>query len=444
MSHKHVLGGNMASPTKLFNKNFVLLWQGQLVSQIGSMAYAVALMFWLKEATGSATLVGLVMMVSAIPGVLLGPFAGAYADRHSRRNIIVVTDLLRGIVICALAACVFWRPDDTSTITALLFIASAVNASLGAFFNPAVGAAIPDIVPTERLASANSLNQFSMQVAQFVGQGTGGVLFRVLGAPIMFLANGLSYIFSAISEMFITIPQEIPERQKGLAAIVRGFRDDLKEGFIYVWQTVGLRILFLAAAVINFFFVPVGVLMPFFVEDHLHSTPDWYGFIMAGMGAGAMVGFLMAGTLKLTGSRRSVTMIVALSGLSIMLGIIAPMSSPVPVVAALFVSGVCAGFFNIGVMTILQLTTPSRIRGRVFGLLGTMAMGLSPIAMGLAGVVADVLDQNIPLLFMCIGGMTLCLTILLSSRRSFREYLAFEPLETTGPEHSDQAEQVGY
>ncbi|MDX9856776.1 MAG: MFS transporter [candidate division Zixibacteria bacterium] len=432
----------MISPTRLFNKDFVLLWQGQLVSQVGSMVYSVALMFWLKGATGSATLVGLVMMASAIPGVLLGPLAGAYADRHSRRNIIVVTDLVRGLVICALAGYVFWRPDDTSVIITLLFVAAAVNAGLGAFFNPAVGAAIPDIVPAGRVASANSLNQLSMQVAQFVGQGTGGVLFRVVGAPALFLLNGLSYILSAISEMFMTIPQEIPERQKGRAAVVQSFVTDLREGFAYVWRTVGLRRLFMAAAFLNFFFVPVGILMPFFVEDHLRSTPDWYGFIMAGMGVGAMVGYLAAGAFSMSGRLRSVLMITALSGLSVMLFVIAPMNDPFPVMAALFVSGLCAGFFNIGVMTILQLSTPSRIRGRVFGLLGTLAMGLSPIAMGLAGVVADMVDQNIPLLFASIGAITMCLTIAMATSRAFREYLAFEPPASNEPTVSDQVQQV--
>ncbi|MCB2201763.1 MFS transporter [bacterium] len=433
----------MTSPSRLFNKNFFLLWQGQLVSQIGSMVYSIALMLWLKEATGSATMVGMVMMVSTIPGVLLGPFAGAYADRHSRRNIIIVTDLIRGLAICALAVYVFWRPDDVTTIIVLLFIVSAVSASLASFFNPAVGAAIPDIVPTAKLPAANSLNQMSMQVAQFIGQGAGGVLFRVLGAPVIFLINGLSFIFSAISEMFIAIPQELPERQKGLRVILAAFRADLKEGFAYVWRSVGLRNLFVAAAFLNFFLVPMGVLMPFFVEDHLHATPDWYGYIMASMGAGSMIGFLLAGAVRMNGRQRSIVMILALMGLPIMVGVTSLLTTPLPVAIAFALTGLCGGFFNIGVMTVLQLTTPSRIRGRVFGLLGTLAMGLSPIAMGLAGVVADLVDQNIPLLLAWIGGITLTLVILLALNSPFREYLAYEPPpENSAIEGLDQVNQV--
>jgi len=104
----------MTRPTKLFNKNFVLLWQGQLVSLFGAHAYLIAMMFWIKHQTGSATLVGLVMMVSQIPGVVLGPISGVFVDRYSRWKIIVGSDLIRGLVTISLATLVFLRPDENN------------------------------------------------------------------------------------------------------------------------------------------------------------------------------------------------------------------------------------------------------------------------------------------------------------------------------------------
>ena len=94
----------MTKPTNLLNKNFVLLWQGQLVSLFGVQAYNIAMMFWIKHQTGSATLMGLVMMVSQIPGVVLGPVSGVFVDRYSRWKIIVGSDLIRGFVTISLAA----------------------------------------------------------------------------------------------------------------------------------------------------------------------------------------------------------------------------------------------------------------------------------------------------------------------------------------------------
>ncbi|MHC4500988.1 MAG: MFS transporter, partial [Planctomycetota bacterium] len=199
----------MTQPIRLLNKNFVLLWQGQLVSQLGTQAYAIAMMFWIKHQTGSATLMGLIMMVSQLPAVLLGPIGGAYADRHSRKLIIVLCDLVNGVVVLVLAAILFMASDGTDIVIAALFTVGIITSAVGAYFRPAVGAAIPDIVPTDKVAAANSMNQVSVQGATLLGQGAGGVLYRILGAPILFLVDGLTYIFSAVSEMFITIPQKL-------------------------------------------------------------------------------------------------------------------------------------------------------------------------------------------------------------------------------------------
>jgi MFS family permease len=180
----------MTEPTRLLNKNFILLWQGQLVSQLGNQAYAIAMMFWIKHETGSATLMGLIMMVSQIPAVLLGPVGGAFADRHARKAIIVVCDLIDGVVVLALAGTMYLSPDNSGLIVVMLFTVGVIASAVGAFFRPAVGAAIPDIVPEKNLVAANSMNQFSMQASTMIGQGIGGVLYRLLGAPLLILIDG--------------------------------------------------------------------------------------------------------------------------------------------------------------------------------------------------------------------------------------------------------------
>jgi len=417
----------MEKPTKLLNKNFVLLWQGQLVSQLGSQAYMVAMMFWIKHQTDSASIMGLLMMFSALPAVILSPLAGTIVDRHSRKWIIVICDLLSGVFILALALLIFFNPDGKQLIIVTLFFVGVIASIISAFFRPAISASIPDIVPTDRLMTANSMNSFSMQISAFLGQGSGGVLFRLLGAPVLFLIDAISYFFSAVSEMFITIPQVIKIDEESNKKLLVAFKEDIKEGFHFIWKNKGMRNLFIAAAALNFFFTPIMILLPFYVEDFLHKRADWFGFLVAGFGAGAMIGYLISSALKVSGVRRSRSVSLALVAMSICFGSLGLIRHAPLALGLVFLIGIMSGYLNINIATILQLTTPSEIRGRVFALLGTLSGGLAPIAMGLSGVVTDLLHQNIPLVLLFCGSATFVLSVVLGFNRDFREFLMYEP-----------------
>lgn len=421
----------MTSPTRLFNRNFLLLWQGQLISRIGNEAHYVALAFWVKHATGSATLMGAFMMAATIPRVILGPFAGAFTDRHSRRGIIIVADIICGLSVVSLAALLFILPDATDLILWWMFIVTALVATVSSFFGPAFSAAIPDIVPKEKLAAANSANAASNQISSFIGLGAGGVLYRIIGAPLLFLFDGLSYIAGALFSSFATIPQTLPDRKITARESLRQVRIDVVDGFKYVWKQPGMRSLFLFAAALNFFFTPLAVLLPFFVEDTLHSTSDWLGYMMAGMGVGSLIGYGLAGWVKFGSRMRSRTMVVSIIAMSALVGVTGLAQNPVQGTIILFFLGILNGYININIATILQSTTQSEIRGRVFGFLITLSSGLTPIAMGLSGIVADLVNQNIPAIFIGCGLCATAISLAVSLSKAFRDYLGYEqPIES--------------
>jgi DHA3 family macrolide efflux protein-like MFS transporter len=420
----------MTRPTKLLNKNFVLLWQGQLVSLFGVQAYSIAMMFWIKHQTGSATLMGLVMMVSQIPGVVLGPISGVFVDRYSRWKIIVGSDLIRGIITIALAALVFLIPDEKNIIIMGLFTIGLISSTIGAFFNPAITAAIPELVPTEKLATANSMHAFSYQASNTVGMGIGGVLFRIMGAWTLFFIDGITYVFSAISEMFIKIPQHFPEKKTDSKSSINRLIDDIKEGFLFIWKNKGMRDLFFTATLLNFFLVPGMVLTPFFVEDYLMATSDWFGYITGGFGLGTIIGFVFAGGIKVSGLVRSKINVTAIILLTLFLTLFGFIRAKQLAVANMFMAGIMGGFFNVNLLTILQQTTPDWIRGRVFAVLTTITGALTPVAMGMTGVITDLLNQNVPLVLIGGGALSFFSCIILAFSRAFREYMAYEP----GPE----------
>jgi len=417
----------MQAPKRLLNKHFFLLWQGQLVSQMGSAVYFIALMFWIKHATGSATLMGLIAMISALPAVIFGPIGGTFADRHSRRLIIVSGDLLRGLLCIPVVLLLFLAPDETGTILVFLFAGAVIGGIISSFFNPAVTASIPDLVPKEKIAAANSMNQSVMQLTYFLGQGIGGVLYRVLGMPILALLDSLTFFFLAISETFITIPQEIPEKNGNWKETLIDFRQGLVEGISYTWQRKGLRTLIIGFSVLNFFAVPVFILFPFYVEDFLLAKPDWMGYLFAAFGAGAIGGYLIAGIVSFSGRTRMILLIFSLLAQTFLIMVFGVILIPWVSLGVIFITGIFNGFLNVSVNTIIQQSTPSVIRGRVFGLVGTVTGGLSPIAMGLSGVLADLLGQNIPLIYVLCGATAFITTAVIAFSPEYRRFLAYEP-----------------
>ena len=240
---------------------------------------------------------------------------------------------------------------------------------------------------------------------------------------MLFLIDAITYLFSAVSEFFITIPQNIPKKSPKWQETLNSFKTDTIEGFRYLWQRKGMRTLFVAATFLNFFGMPFFVLLPFYVEDFLHVTADWFGFLLAAFGVGSLLGYTLAGTIQISGKTRSKLLITSIILMSLGFAGLGMIFVPLIALTLVFVQGLLSGFFNINIMTILQITTSSEIRGRVFGLLNTFAGGLAPIALGLSGIVADLTGHNIPLIFIVCGTILVTLSIMVSASREFRELL---------------------
>lgn len=421
-------GEDRARPDRLWNRNFVLLWQGQTISQFGNLAFSFAMMLWLKDATGSASLMGLMMFASLLPGILLGPFGGTFADRHSRIRIALVCDLLSGAAVLGLAFAMFdprvvdLQPGAVRFAIGLLFTVSVVTGILRAFFTPALSAAIPDLVPRESIPAANSLNQFSVQGSTLLGQAIGGLLYQVLGAPLLFLIDGVSFLYAGVCASLIRLPSREPK-----PASARPFREFLKEtadGFRYLWRQPGLRDFIGVASVVNFFGMPIAVLLPFYVELYLKADDKWYGFLTACIGAGSVAGFILAGTLQLTGRARQKGIVTAMVLAPVFFGLLALVTNTWLALALVFLGGASLGVINVYLMSMIQMATPDEVRGRVMGVVMTLSGGLMPIGMALGGVVGDLTGKNIPLVYSVCGGAALLATLVGAARRDLREFLA--------------------
>ncbi|MEA2604977.1 MAG: transporter, family, macrolide efflux protein [Acidobacteriota bacterium] len=415
-------------PVRLLNRDFVLLWQGQFVSMLGSQAFSVAMIFWIKRQTDSASLLGLGMLSQWVPAILLGPFGGTLADRMSRRQILILADVVRGIAAIALAALVLLVPGRSGTILVWLLILSAIMGVCDAFFRPAISASIPDLVPEEDVTRANSANRLALDVSTFLGQGSGGVLFRLIGPGILFLVDGVTYLFSAFAESLIRLPPPPPvPKTAGWREAGADFWRELKLGLRYMATRKGLRYVVFLAPLDSFFMITIVVLLPFYVEDFLHVTPDWYGFLVAAFGGGSLVGSLVAGATKLTGRRRTWAYLACAAGFGAAAIAFGFARSPWVAMALIFAAGVMSGFNTIQALSLAQLTTPSELRGRVLGLLETLGLSTMPLAAATAGIVADLVHRNIPLVYFGCGVALVVVALVLAGKREVREFLAHEP-----------------
>ena len=419
------------APTRLLNRNYLLVWQGQAISRMGDQVFAVALAFWVKDITGSATLLGLVVALSALPGLVLDPIGGAVADRYPRKRIIIASDVLSGLLVLSLAAAIAVAPHAPATLVWLFGVALLLGV-INSFFIPAIAASIPDIVPHDRLTGANAMGQLSAQVAMFFGQGLGGVLYRLVGAPLLLLFNGLSFLFAASSTSLARIPQPPSARFSDWRALLAAFAGDLREGLRFVCRQPGLREFIVISTAISFFNAPILVLLPFYVEDTLGMPSDWYGYIAAAYGVGALLGYLLVLPLRLSGQARGVSIVLCFLLGPIGTVALGQAASPWLAVALALLGGVTSGFVGVHVTTLLQMQTPSAMRGRVFGLLGALGGAVAPVAAGFSGVVADLLQQDIRLIYSGCGVIMLAIAIAGALNPGFRRFVSAAPESMAG------------
>lgn len=414
-------------PVKLLNRNYVLLWQGKFVSRIGANTMSMAILLWIKEATGSASLMGLVAMLSTVPAILFGMIGGTIADTHSRRGIIVAADLLKAIVLLVLAYLFSFDGGNSTVLVSAVVVLIVVASVAESFSAPALSAAVPALVPTQKLTQANTLAQVSMQLSVFIGQGLGGVLFRVIGVTLISFLDSIANLWSAVSVFMTRIPQPaLPHRSERVRLKERlaEFWRDNAEGFKYVWAVGGLRDLALASTVLNFFSSLVIILIPFYVEDMLQQPADWVGFLAASYGAGAMLGYILASMVKLQGGIRGVIVVICMILDSVLTGVLGVLTSTGMALGVVLTLGAMGGFVAVHIATIVQLSTPSQILGRVFGVLATLSGGLAPLGMAFGGVLFDWLGHDIPLMFLLCGGVMTAIISVLTLNRDLRGYLA--------------------
>ena len=375
---------------KLFTRDFSLLWLGKSVSQLGDGAGFIGLMWWIQSSTGSASVLGLMVMISTLIRVFLSPFSGVVADKFNKKTIMVLTDTMRGLVYCLLAYLAF-----TSKLTIpLLLTCSAINAVNSVFFGPAISATVPLLVTSENLPRANSFMQMTSFIVSIVSYTAGGLLVTLLGLPLLLIIDGVSFLLSALSETFINIPHV----SAGKTFNLNQFAQNIREGFDYVKKNHVLFEIMKVAALLNFVAAPTFILLPKFVNDYLGAPASMYGYLLAASMVGTLCASLIIALSKIV--ERNVWMVmhsITVQGALFVALVLIPKQAYYGHLFLFGLVGFANGICNVYFSAIVQRVTAKEHMGKVFGLMDTMGSALQPISQGLSGLAGD--RFGIPLIF---------------------------------------------
>jgi len=380
------------------NRDFGLLFWGRLVSQVGDGVHYLALTWLVLDLTGSGTALGTMLFASSIPMVLLAPFTGVLADLWDRKTIVVSMDVIRGLIIVGLA---FIYQSGHLTMS-ILYVATILSSLCGVLFGPAISATIPGLVKKDELVKANSLNNLSRAATMILGPVLGAFLLGTTGYFGAFFINGVAFLLSALSETFIRFPavmrDEVPSQESSPAG---QFFTSFKEGFIYIWESVGLRSLIFYATALNFLGAPLlNVVLPYFGKEVLRLEAQQYGVVQAMLPVGFLFGTLSVGYLTKKFRKESLlTSGITMQGLVVgLLGFFAipsvygsfGITSTISTLSgSLLLIGVMNTLVNVPFQVMLQETIPDGYRGRVYGLIDSIGQMLVPLSMALSGVLVD-------------------------------------------------------
>jgi MFS family permease len=364
----------------LRHRNYRLFLAGQIISTVGTWMQSVAMPWLALQLTHSALLVGLTLAAQFTPVLLGSQFGGVVADRYRKRTVLLVTQslfTLPSFALFALAAtghAQYW----------MVLVAAAATGTINLFDVPARQSFVIEMVGRQDLMNAIALNSSVFNAAAVIGPSIAGLIIGAVGVPICFLANSISYL-AAVGALLLMrdLPAVLPEHheQQWLERVVQGAAYARRE------PVVGM--LLVAVAVFSLFAMNRLTLIPLFADQVLRVGAQGFGFLMASMGLGALVGALTLAFSPTLGADPRRQFWMALIWVAALL-VFSVSRVYVLSLISLFVAGYCQISFVATANNRIQTITPDHLRGRVMALYAQALIGVGPIGSLQAGALASI------------------------------------------------------
>lgn len=396
------------------NRDFMLLWTGQVVSTVGTRVTALAYPLLVLATTGSPLLAGVVGFAQALPFLLIYLPAGALVDRLPRKRTMLMADAVRVVVVGSVAAGVWW---GWLTFTHLV-LAVFVDTACFVFFQLAESAALPHIVPRHQLPTALAQNQARENGAELAGQPLGGALFAA-SHVLPFLADAVSYALSFLSLLFIR-PQLEEQRDRSRQSLLA----DIREGLTWLWRQPFLRAVVALAGATNIVLNALPLVLIVRAQG-MGASPTLIGVLLAFSGVAAIVGALFAPWVH----RRVPARLVVVGSLWVWAAgtaVLIWMPNPLSLGAVAGATATVGPMFNVVMNAYRYAMVPDRLLARTQSAARLVTWGTIPLAPPLAGVLLQTIGSTGALL--ALTGLMLAVAVVATGARTVRRAPRIEDL----------------
>ncbi len=382
---------------KGFSKDFIIMVAGQIISILGSALLRFALSLFVLDITGRADLFAVLFAISSLP-VLLTPFGGAIADRFNRRNLMVLFDFISSGIVLIFFIVLLTDNHSVLWIGLVMVLLSFISA----MYTPAVMASIPLLVSEQKLEQANGIVNGVQALAGVTAPVLGGILYGMLGLKLLVIVSGLLFFFTAIVEMFMTIPF-VKRSYDGhlMPTLIK----DMKEGFTYVVKQTFILKCTLLAALLNLLLTPLFIVgVPIILRVTMKSSDTLYGIGMGIIDFATILGALTMGYFAKKLRIHTLYIWVLMSAF-----LVIPMAMSVLPRAlqigyypsySLFIG--CAliiammmTIISIYVMTLVQKETPNEQLGKVMAIMMAVSQCMAPLGQMVYGLLFEFFQANI-------------------------------------------------
>jgi len=374
---------------KLFNKNFILVVLGQLISIFANSVLRFVLPLYILDQTASTAVFGAVLAAAAVPPIIFSPLGGILADRCNRRNIMVSLDFLTALIIGIFAFLLLGE-----SVVILITILMILFAVIQAFYQPAVQASIALIVAADKLEQANGIVSLVNAVSNLLGPITAGVLYVLFSIQTIMSAAVILFLSAAIMELFIYIKFE---RESSPAGTLNIIKSDLKLSlkFISRDKPVMLSVMLVTSGMNLFLTSMIMVGLPAIIKISLGLSSQFYGFAEGAMAAGMIIGGITAGAAgKKIKTEHSYKFLAAAS--FSLLPIAAVFSLNLSsiftyyiVLGSTFFISAAVTVFTVVMMSFIQRQTPDHLIGKVISYILVISQCTLPFGQAIYGFVFE-------------------------------------------------------